>query len=277
MFAGQRIYALLYIPAFHAEDGFEPDLTLMGPGLTNEGTAPAYVDVPEGAGVVAREGARAAEPTYEPFSATAFYAIAEVSLNAPSTGAYYLAVHDPSAAGAFGIAIGNREAFTIDEWIFTPLALLSVYEWTGQNVVLVLLPSVLTVAIGAPLLLWYRRGRPPRSASALGLTFAGLLFVGSGVSVLAQMATALTQVRPGADLSVTVILALIPLLLGFFTLRIALAPSPRWGTRARIKAIALGIIALFAWAGFLVGPLLAIVAAVLPTRIPSSATEDAKA
>jgi hypothetical protein len=51
------------------------------------------------------------------------------------------------------------------------------------------------------------------------------------------------------------------------TLRIALKNISKVTMRKRIYFIILGVAALFIWAGLIIGPILAIIAALMPTKI----------
>jgi hypothetical protein len=96
---------------------------------------------------------------------------------------------------------------------------------------------------------------------------AGLTFVGTAASTFFQLLFGVTQVSVGIDVIITIVFAAIPLILGLATLRIALKNSQEATLRKRIYLIILGVAALFIWAGLIAGPILAIVAALLPTKI----------
>ena len=65
------------------EKGFNPDLILMGPGLTNEGKVPETLEVPKGYGVKVFPGDLPESPVYEAFTPSAFYSLASPDLKAP--------------------------------------------------------------------------------------------------------------------------------------------------------------------------------------------------
>jgi hypothetical protein len=56
------------------------------------------------------------------------------------------------------------------------------------------------------------------------------------------------------------------MLIGLATLRIALKNSKKANLQKRIYFVVLGVAALFIWAGFIIGPVLAIIASTMPTR-----------
>ncbi len=274
----QRIFLGLIIPYFEGSKDFNPGFILMGPGLLEE-SVPSSIDVPPDYGTLLVEGQRPTEATFEPFSPGTFYLLGELDLTAPSAGTYYVAVFSAQQGGNYGLVIGYREAFTLTEWILTPLSLLSVYTWEGQIALVALSPMLIVVALGVIGIAWRRKvaGHPGTIGTWAG-ALAGLLFIGSGGMISFQLALALTQSRLSPDVSITVILALIPILLGYAILRVSLKGDGGLDRRRRIVLAVLGIAGLFAWAGLFLGPALAVGASVLPApRVaqPSGRAEKA--
>lgn len=263
---GQRIHVSLLTTTASEDANFTPGLLLMGPGLPSQGLVPSYVEVPAGANVLAVNGTRPPQATYEAFAPSSFVQLADVAVDAPANGTYYIAVHDPVRGGNYGLAIGDRESFTLTEWVFSPFSLLSVYEWEHQTLPVVLLPAAVTATVGLALLVRRHRGGKPLDRIGWIAGVAGLLFVGTGATVLSQMILSLSRSSPDAFVAVTLIFAAVPVALGGLAVRLALRNSGRWTRRSRLYLAILGGGALFAWAGFVVGPVLAIAAAVLPTR-----------
>lgn len=257
----ETIFVQLIVSTSAEDATFVPDLVLMGPGLADNGTVPAYVERPNGTGAVVVDGVRPAQATYEAFSPSSFYELARIKVSAPATGTFYVAVFEADRGGRYGLAIGQRESFTLAEWVLIPVNVLSVYAWSGQSLVAVLAPAAAVVGGGLGLLAWRRRGT--LTARSWLVALAGLVFLGSGATVLAQMAVSMSRAPAGADAAITLVFALIPILVGAGTLRVALAAKP-WDARRRAKLAILGIVAVFGWAGWLVGPVLAVAAAVLP-------------
>lgn len=264
---GQEILVSLFISPASKDVGFLPALVLMGPSVSNQGTVPDYVEVPEGSGAMVVEGKLPAEATYEPFSPSSFYSLATMDLNAPSSGTYYVAVYEPYLGGHYGLAVGYRETYTLQEWILIPINLISIYQWEGQSLPFILAPMGVILVVGLALILWRRRNRePPMALFNWTGALAGLLFMGSGVTVLSQMTVALTRASLVPEVGVTLVFAVIPILLGVAALRLALKTEERIKVRKRVYFVILGMLALFAWSGLLVGPILAIVTSFLPSR-----------
>ncbi len=265
MQAGDLIYLGLLVPPFEAARSFTPSLVLMSPGEEGQGTVPLGVTVPPAYGAMVLEGQLAEKATYEPFGPGSFHWLAELRLPAPSSGTYYVAVVSSQEGGNYGLVVGTLEAFTLTEWIFNPFNMITVYQWEGQSLFLILAPAVVTAAValvGAGVLL--RRGGRLRDRNAWVGSLAGVLYLGSAATILYQMGWSLSTAALGADLAITLAFALLPLGLGLGILRLTLKGTGVQDSRGRVKLAILGVAGLFAWAGFLLGPALALVASFLP-------------
>lgn len=267
---GEIIFLMLMVPATEGERGFAPDLALMGPGLEDNGTLPEQVQRADG-GVIVRNGEIPPEPTYEPFSPSVFYEIIELSISAPSDGDYYVAIYDDNG-GDYSLAVGKEESFTITEWLTIPIALLRVYQWEGQEWWAIALPGVMAFLIGLMVMISDSRKRQQRPDLLwLIVVASGLLMISSGVVTGYQMISKLFHIgafEPAALL--TMIFAAIPILLGAAALRMAhrfpRQPSSGANLRRRMFLLAIGLLGLLTWSGWLLGPVLAILAAALPQR-----------
>ncbi len=263
---GERIHISLLTTTAPEDGNFTPGIVLTGPGLESQGFIPPYVETPPGAGILAVNSTRSVRATYEAFAPSSYFQLADVALDAPANGTYFVAVHDPTRGGRYGLAIGDRESFTLSEWLLMPLSLLNVYTWERQNLPIILLPAMATAAAGLVLLVRRHRAGKPLDVTGWTAAVAGLLFLGTGATVLSQMMLSISRSSLDAFAMVTLTFAILPILLGLLTLRIVLRHSGRWTRRSRVYLVILGGGALFAWAGFLVGPVLALAAAVLPVK-----------
>jgi hypothetical protein len=274
---GQRIHVSLLTTTSSEDANFTPGVILMGPGVPNRGFVPSYVEIPAGAGILAVNGTRAAQATYEAFAPSSFVQLADLSLDAPANGTYYVAVEDAARGGHYGLAIGDRESFTLSEWLFTPFSLLTVYEWDRQSLPLVLLPAIATATLGLVLLVRRQRAGKPLDLIGWTAAVAGLLFLGTGATVLSQMILSLSRSSLDPFAVVTLIFAVVPIVLGLQIVRLALRYAGPWTPRSRLYLILLGGGALVAWAGFVIGPILAIAAAVLPSKAAVTSTIEVEA
>ena len=260
---GRRIHVSLFKSTAPGDGGFVPSFVLTGPKLSIQGSVPKYVEIPEGAGSIVVEGKNPTRATYEAFAPSAFYQVADLEMDAPSSGTYYIAVYENSRGGNYGLAIGDRESFTLSEWILTPLSVVSIRQWSGQSLLLAFVPAIAVFVVGIPILIQRRRNAgSPRTLFQWTEVVAGLLFLASGFTVISQMLLALTIAPLGPAVIVTIDLASVPVVMGVFAIRFALQRTPNF--RIRASAAILGFLALFAWAGFVVGPILSVIASILP-------------
>jgi hypothetical protein len=263
-------------------------MALMGPGLMpeargeNETAAgesdngvklPGYVVVPEGYGYIAVMGQRAKNATYEPFGPSSYYQQADIDIAAPESGRYYAVVYDNykdsndkdrsngdnGGGGHYSLALGYIEEFSFTDRLVTPLSLVSVYLWEGQSLIAVITPWMVAALVGAFVILRSPRRTPFFAAG----TLAGFLYLGTSASVLTQTVFNLTRAPYGPEVGISLALALIPTILGIALIRLA-----GWeaGILQRSVMAVIGTIGLLAGSGFIIGPLLAIAASVLPNR-----------
>ncbi len=234
-----------------AQGDYLPGMVLMGPGLEGDSALPPGVDIPGGYGAVVARGSMPKSATYEPFGPGSYYGLADLDLEAPENGTYYAAVFG-EAAGNYGLVIGYRETFSLDELFSLPLKMISVHRWEGQSLALILLPFLAVLTAGYYLLL-----RRDLSLSRWLASLAGLLFLGSSASIVIQMAMALMRAPASQEAAITVILAALSAGLGAATIKIA-AGVAEFTMKERLMLRAIGIVALLAGSGMIIGPLIAI-------------------
>jgi hypothetical protein len=140
-----------------------------------------------------------------------------------------------------------------------------IYQWQGQSLALILAPMIVSVAVGVVFTAWvlYRQRRLSSPLAWLAAV-AGFSFIGTAASTFMQLAIDATVVNVGVEALLTFIFAVIPLILGVLTVRLALQNKPIT-LRHRVYLVVLGVAALFIWAGYIVGPALAIAASVMPS------------
>ncbi len=253
MEAGDRLRIILNLPAELEASAFRPILALIGHGIVNSTPAPDYLEMPQGTGYVIYDN-HSLHQEYEGFTPSAFFEILDIDTTVPATGTYYLAIYDMMETERYALAIGFQETFTFDEWILVALNVITIHLWEGQNILAILSPWLITFLLG--IIFYSRRGQEQEMENdALTWTgiVAGLLFIGSGFGLLFQMVWALLQVPANAQVIVTAVFALIPILLGIATLRTL---KSGWANDInRILKLALfSGLAIFAWAGLLIGP-----------------------
>jgi hypothetical protein len=204
---------------------------------------------------------------YEPFTPGAYYFLASVDTRVSEAGTYHVAVHSPVDGGAFGLAIGYREEFTLTEWLLLPPELMSIYVWEGQSGLQVLGPPVAVLAVGMSLTLWYlrRRGMVPTVRQWAGL-LAGLLILAWTSVLVVQMTHALDISGWSDGALVTLVFLLVDVSIGLLAVMTALGTDEGSETISRARYFVVAAVALGLYAGFVAGPFLALFAALVPTH-----------
>jgi len=274
---GDKIQLMLIVPESPSSSGVLPSFALLGPGITRNDAVPSYVEVPPDYGTMVVDGIDPGKAVFEPFTPGWFYEVASLTVPAPAGGTYYVAVYDPAVhhdddnhghaheAASYALIVGYVEAFTPLELIMIPYSVHEVYVWEGQSQFIVYLPVFLVIVIGGLIVYWRtKRGREPRNVSKWLAAFGGLAFTGSAVGTVYQVVLAFTYTGISAEAVITLILVVISVVLAVFTLLYALRSRPVLTPWRRAGLIITGIIALFAWSGFYLGPALVFAAALLP-------------
>ncbi len=272
MEAGQRLRITLFTP----EEGFVPGLVVIGPGVEANGTVPAYVDVPPGLNALILEGEEQDSADYEPFTPASYFYTVDFDWTVTEDGEYYLAVYEPNEGGKYGVAIGYLEEFTLMEWLSVPSDAIGIHEWEGQSSAVIIAPLLLTLIIGTFALVW--PPDRPRLTTDMPIwrwlgSFSGLLYIGTGVMMLSQMGIALSRSGFVSMALVTLIFVLIPIVLGVAVLYLSLK-SEDLTVPKRVTFIVLALVALFMWAGLYAGPVIGILAAVVPRGMAIRARQE---
>ena len=242
-----------------------PWLVIAGPGISQQGTVPSSIDLPEGDTAVVITGVRPLNADYEPFTPIAGYQTAMYDGLAPSTGTYIIAVYTPGEAGPYTLATGTLEAFTASEWIMVPLNQLQIRLWQEQSPLLIFGPYLAVMIIGIFLFL-KRPGRPQMSPAAWFGCVAGLLYIGTGAATLIQTIIALQMAPAGLIVLVTLVFVAIALGAGVSAVNTSIHSNKSTHIRFRILMVLIGIIGLAAWAGVILGPVILFLAALMPDR-----------
>jgi hypothetical protein len=190
------------------------------------------------------------------------YDISNFSITAPAGGEYTIMVFGDE--GRYILATGFLEEFSLTEWVLIPVSVLTIRAWQGQSLLANLLPIIGAVLIGA----WWFRKRisSPSWPGVWLLAIAGFAYIGSGILVIAQIFIAGLLTGPVPSMLLTLLFAAIPIILGVILVRIAVQAGPSPSYRERGIMAVLGILGLLFWAGLILGPVLAITAALLPGR-----------
>jgi len=252
-----------------------PDMVVMSPG--NSGSLdnlPQTVDIPPGYRAELIKGRKPVTAEYEPFSPAAIFNVASYSKNITRPGTYYVAVISPADETQYSIAVGYLEEFSVSEWVLVPISVIKTHLWEGQSIIAILAPFLAIMILG--LILIARREQPPQIKKPLSFwlaTIAGLCYLGAASIVLVQMFRVLMVTGFSAGVSVTIIFAVIPIILGIWALRAARSPSPLT-KKDRLSLGIIGVLGLVFWAGLIIGPVIAIIAALVPERFSNNSTDQ---
>ncbi len=268
--SGQKLHVTMYKSMRPEDASFTPRLVIVGPNVTAQGSIPSKITVPAGSDAQLVNQTEP-QPTFEPFSPSTFTGLADATLENPTPGRYYLVVYEQSAAptgGNYGLAIGDRETYTLDEWILIPFNLMKIYQWEGQSLALILAPMIAALVIGVILVAWRfkKQGNLTSPMAWLG-AIAGITFIGTAATTLYQLIAAATEVTVGAEALITLIFAIVPLAVGLIAIWLSLKDGQKASWKKRVYYVVLGVVALFMWAGLIVGPVLAIVASIMPSSL----------
>jgi len=222
------------------------------------------VEAVEGDGIRLLEAERPLKPAYEPFTPSSYYYLATFDQEISTAGTHHIAVYEPSQGGRYGLAVGYREEFGIDEFIKIPVDVVGIHLWEGQSVLVIFAPLIVTLAVGL-VVLFLKRPLAFRTLFGLLGILAGLLYLGSGVMLITQMIVALTTATIDSGIVLTLIFALMPILLSIAILRLT-GREKKPTNRLRVYIAIAGAVGLFVWAGLLVGPALALLASLVPAK-----------
>ena len=271
---GQRLRFGTFTPA---NSEFTPSVVLMSESLNRTDRVPSGMTVPEGMGAVVFEGDRPDTATYEPFTPSANYHTVSVERTVEEDGVYLLAVYaSGNASGPVGVTIGYEEEFSPTEYLTVPFDLVRIHLWEGQHPLVVAGPWLVTLLGGAVLLHVRRRDDWTVPMMCYGLIGAATLVLGTGVSALVQVGIALSSIGPTAGMLVTAVFIAVPAVCGAWVLRCALRDDLVMGFRTRIGLAVAGVASLVMWAGFIIGPAVLLLAAVVPTRWIESPRDPTK-
>jgi hypothetical protein len=267
---GDRMLLNLIIPVKDGDDGFLPSMVLFIPGIFNDGGIPGNIELPDGYGIQLIDTSLPEEATYEGFTPSAFYDLGRWDSEAPITGRYYVVVYStPPEEGNFALVVGYEESFTIEEIVFIPFSLYTIYLWEGQEPWQVLAPMAIVLVLGLFLITYYRKRRTaPLDLQSSMLLAGGLLIMGTAASTTMQTLVSVLDSRLGMEVLISVFLFLVPGIFGYIILRRAWDGSmPTRKDRAML--LVLGLLSVVAWAGYIIGPSLVALAALLPEKIAS--------
>ncbi len=259
--AGERLRLEVFTPA---SGGFAPGLVVMSPSLAGTEDVPEAVTVPDGMGAEVHPGERPDAASYEPFAPSANYHTASVDRPVAERTEFVVAIYATAGdGGPAGLAVGSAESFSATEYLTVPFDLVAVHRWEGQPAALVYAPWLLAALVAGGLA--WRRREGWNAPLFRGLLLGGAALVaGSGLSTLLQLGIAGSATGLRSSMAVTAAFVAIPLVVGAWAGRRALAEPVSLAARDRAALVVGAVLAAATWAGFLVGPAALAVVAILP-------------
>jgi len=273
--SGERIRVSVILPESPSESGFRPSLAILGPGLPSEENVPVNIELPPGYGTLLLNNEPPVEAEFEPFTPGWYYELGVLDTYANQDGTYYVVVYTINHQEInshehrntnYALVVGYLESFTLPELVLIPYSTQEIYSWEGQNRIIVFLPLVLVIIIGTVFLYHRsRRGMAPGGISKWLAGIGGMAFLGSAAGTIYQMSLALSVTGLTGKAVFTLFIAAVSIVLGITTLRYSLRSASGLNTYRRAGLILTGLIALFVWSGFYLGPVLVMLSAATPS------------
>jgi hypothetical protein len=259
---GQVLSGSLQVPG---PDSMVPSIVIIGPGITTSGEVPQFVEIPPGSGAKVIPGSKPGKPSFEPFTPQQIYEVARFNEPITVPGDYYIAIYG-NEGGKYSLAPGSLEQFTVAEWLTIPYSVIGIHVWEGQSATGVIAPFFIVV-IGGIALLFLRQKKTGvfYSVPAWVGFAAGLFYIGGAAVTTLQLIHAVVQTGYVPQILVTLIFISAPFILGILLLKISseLSGPGTIPSRKAIELIILGFLGLLFWAGFIAGPLLAIISGII--------------
>jgi hypothetical protein len=262
MTKGQQLFGSVQVPG---PGLMVPDLVIIGPEIVPSGNVPSFIEVPPESKSMVIQGSPPGKPTYEPFLPQPIYEVAHFNMTIPEDGDYYIAVYGPDG-GKYSLAPGFLEQFTISEWLLIPFSVISIFLWAGQPLAAVIAPLLFIVIAGLVLLLYHQK----KSGIRWGyrewiILLSGLLYLGGAGVITAQTVHTLLLTGYDTGVIITMIFIAAPAILGIFIIRtgLILTREKRSAPATGFWLLVAGVFGLVVWAGFIIGPVLAILGGVL--------------
>jgi hypothetical protein len=263
---GERLVLSLMTPGYNTT---VPDMIVMAPADSLPfAELPPQVSVPQGYRAELIRGEPPLKAEYEPFGPSAVFEAASYTKEITEPQLWYVAVVSPADETRYSIAVGYVEEFTPSEWVLVPFNVIYTHLWEGQSTLAILTPFLAVVILG--FIVISRNAKQKnwhRTHSGWLATIAGLCYLGGAAITLVQMVRAIAITGPASSVVLTFVFAIIPIALGIWALRMGRSSLPMT-IRERFFLVLIGISGLVFWAGLIIGPVLAISAAVLPAHVP---------
>jgi hypothetical protein len=224
---------------------------IVGLNSPNPNPAPPIVRIETNKGTTILRGSTKS-PEYEPFAPDVYYPVGRIKKTV-SPGTYTVTVN---GEGRYALIVGQAESFSLQNWIRTGLEIPRTRLWSGRW--WILLPGVL------PLVLFFWWFREQKSITGWLAGASGALCITSGITTISAFVWAVTIVPVGWGSLIALIQVVLQTGIGSLLLYQSTKITRRF--RWRIGIATLSILAALTWAGVIVGPMLGVVASVIPEK-----------
>ncbi|MGA2918894.1 MAG: hypothetical protein ABSE13_10145 [Methanoregula sp.] len=245
-----------------------PAMVILSPGTTGTHTnVSPGIEVPAGYDALLVTGHAPTTADYEPFTPAPIYEVASYSAQARTPGIYYVVIVSKENETYYSLASGYKEEFSPSEWVLVPVSTISTHLWEDQPLLSILAPFLAVVILGIIVTARREQRKEARAGLVFWLaTLAGMLYLGGAALTFVQMFRVIqvTGIQPAV--AITLIFAAVPAVLGIIALRLVRRPVP-YSRRDRISLLFIGGLGLVFWAGLIIGPVCAMIAALVPDRI----------
>jgi hypothetical protein len=244
-----------------------PDMIILSPGVAGKHAKVSSInEIPAGYDALLVNGHASVPVEYEPFTPAAVYEVASYSSVIQTPGIYYVAIVSKENDTHYSFAPGYKEEFSPSEWVLVPVSTIRTHIWEDQSILAILAPFISVFILGIIVIARREHRKGSRTGTVFWLaTLAGLLYLGGAALTLVQMFRVLQITGPQSLAIVTLIFAAVPAVLGIFALRLSRRPTPL-SLRDRISLCTIAVLGFVFWAGLIIGPVCAMIAALVPDR-----------
>ncbi|SEG02757.1 hypothetical protein SAMN05660865_01571 [Caloramator fervidus] len=120
---GEPLFIQMTIPIFKGNEDFSPLFAIIGKGINRKDKLP--FDIPKDYGAIVLKPTPK-EYFYEKFTQTKYYIRQSIRSEIPEDGEYYVAIFSNGEKGKYTLAIGDKEKFTILDWLKMPFSYVAV-------------------------------------------------------------------------------------------------------------------------------------------------------